>query len=176
MKPYYQDEYTTIYNSNCNEKQADVIILDPPFVLNNILDYKANTIFLCCGTLLLPFYWKEVNPRRAQPFLWIKQLYDNKTERWIPYFELMLVIGDLDIDITSPPVYQLLPLGQRFHLWEKPVELFTLLLSQSNGLILDPFMGSGSTLVASKLLKRKSIGYDTDIKCCQIAAKRLEEL
>ena len=41
--------------------------------------------------------------------------------------------------------------------------------------VLDPFLGSGSTLIASYLHGRKGIGVDIDEKYCNIAIKRLKE-
>lgn len=40
--------------------------------------------------------------------------------------------------------------------------------------VLDPFLGSGSTLVASYLYKRKGIGIDIDSKYCKIALNRIQ--
>ncbi len=49
------------------------------------------------------------------------------------------------------------------------IKLFTFV----EDLILDPFMGSGTTLIASYLNNRKSIGIDVDKGYCELAYKRL---
>ncbi|MEN2984142.1 MAG: site-specific DNA-methyltransferase [Dictyoglomaceae bacterium] len=47
------------------------------------------------------------------------------------------------------------------------------LFSYTKDLILDPFLGSGSTLVACALLRRKGIGVEIDKNYCEIAKNRL---
>ena len=43
-----------------------------------------------------------------------------------------------------------------------------------NEVVLDPFMGSGTTAVAALMLKRKFIGYEIDPKYIEIANKRID--
>ncbi|MDC0076998.1 site-specific DNA-methyltransferase [Acidimicrobiaceae bacterium] len=59
-----------------------------------------------------------------------------------------------------------------------PVELvkkFINLYSFKNNLILDPFMGSGSTAIASRMLERDYIGYEINPDYVKIANKRIKE-
>lgn len=47
------------------------------------------------------------------------------------------------------------------------------LFSYVNDVILDPFMGSGTTIIAAFINKRKSVGFDIDKSYCDLAYKRL---
>jgi DNA modification methylase len=69
--------------------------------------------------------------------------------------------------------------GVTRHPTEKPVPLLRELIESSScfgEVVLDPFVGSGSTLVAAALEGRKSIGVELEEKYCEIAAKRLSAI
>jgi DNA modification methylase len=64
------------------------------------------------------------------------------------------------------------------HPTPKPSQLLNTLVRQFTDpgeTILDPFMGSGTTLIAAKRLGRKAIGIELNEKYCEIAAKRLAQ-
>lgn len=69
--------------------------------------------------------------------------------------------------------------GKRFHPTQKPVQLLYKILedfTKEDDLILDPFMGSGTTLIAAKKLGRKAIGIEIDKHYCKIAKRRLAQM
>ena len=70
------------------------------------------------------------------------------------------------------------PAPKQGHLTPKPVDLLKYIIktsSNENDIVLDCFMGSGSTGVACKHTNRKFIGIELDEKYFELAKKRIEE-
>ena len=66
----------------------------------------------------------------------------------------------------------------RLHPTQKPVALMRWCLMHANlpdGVILDPYLGSGPTLRAAKDLGRRAIGIEIEERYAEIAAKRLSQ-
>ena len=61
----------------------------------------------------------------------------------------------------------------RLHPNEKPVPFMRRLLTAIDGVVVDPFMGSGSTLRAAKDMGRRAIGVEIEERYCEIAARRM---
>lgn len=68
--------------------------------------------------------------------------------------------------------------GHAAHPTQKPLGILRPLIEYSvpmGGMVLDPFMGAGSTLVAAYELGRRAIGIEVDEHYCQVAVDRLAQ-
>jgi site-specific DNA-methyltransferase (adenine-specific) len=69
--------------------------------------------------------------------------------------------------------------GERVnHPCPRPLDTMEYIVSISvpeHGTVLDPFMGSGTTLVAAKILGRSAIGIEIEERYCEIAVERLSQ-
>lgn len=69
-------------------------------------------------------------------------------------------------------------IGSNARMGGKPLGLMRCLVkdySRDGDLIVDPFMGAGTTLHAAKELGRRAIGIEIDEMACELAAKRLSQ-
>lgn len=139
----------------------------------------ANIPILCFGT------WRAFRPSMTKMVLiWDKGGalgMGDLSIPWKPDHEEIYVIGsgfvgsrDSGSVIRCPPVQSMAQNG-RVHPTEKPVQLLIELCRKTSGVVLDPFMGSGTTGVACQKLGRKFIGIEIEEKYFSIACRRIEE-
>jgi site-specific DNA-methyltransferase (adenine-specific) len=79
-------------------------------------------------------------------------------------------------DVINCPISLQNGIGE--HPCPKPTKLIDQLLiqmTQADSLVLDPFLGSGTTAYCAKKLGRKCIGIEIEEKYCEIAAKRCSQ-
>jgi site-specific DNA-methyltransferase (adenine-specific) len=98
---------------------------------------------------------------------------------WKPAHQEIYVLGrgftgHRGTDVLSYAPVQSMAANGRVHPNEKPVDLLQALIAKCPpGVIVDPFMGSGSTLRAAKNLGRKAVGIELEERYCEIAARRM---
>ena len=73
--------------------------------------------------------------------------------------------------LTETPERNGHPCVKPFHAWKRLLANVT----KPAQLVLDPFMGSGTTLVAAKDMGLRAIGIEIEERYCEIAAKRLSQ-
>lgn len=155
-----------------------------------ILKNKSILYLMCNNTNLQ----EMINVATQSGFKFVKSLIWEKGNKicgryYMNCFEYILLFrkgGDKPIkkcgtpDILKVPVKKQKDInGKNLHDTEKPVELMKILIENSsdeNDIILDPFMGIGSTGIASKELKRTFIGIEINEHYFNIAKERIEKI
>jgi site-specific DNA-methyltransferase (adenine-specific) len=142
---------------------------------------EDGTLYVFCDGQSYPFTYSAFYPLgRVRPLVWDKMVSFNGYT-WRHQHELIAWVerpkatrvptGDGDI-LRERGVLQ----KNRTHPAQKPVPLLSLLISKhDDGIVLDPFAGSGSSLVAAKRLGRKAIGVEIEERYCEIAAQRCSQ-
>lgn len=205
MKPYYEHGGITIFHGDCRTilptlPKVDLVLTDPPYGMDYqsarrtewqrkpkiqgdssfplwVFDFKPSVaMFLCCR-------WDNLYelPKPKSFIVWDKCRHgmgDLEGEFGRQWEAIAFYPGPehrftrRPIDIIRVPC---LSPSELVHPNEKPPEIWTTILNSHEGTILDPFMGSGTTLRAAKDLGRKAIGIEICEKYCEIAARRLSQ-
>jgi len=208
LKPYYQDNFTTIYHGDSREilpellnKSIDVVITDPVWPNADKSLYGSDDPFSAFKSVarFFPLLTQRVvvqlgcdsDPRflSAVPseyhffrVCWLEYLQPNYKGR-------LLYTGDIAYVFGIPPPARrgamVLP-GKCLHrsggrprtghpCSRQLSHVQWLVGFYAAGLVLDPFMGGGTTLVAAKNHGLPSIGIEINEKYCEISAKRLSQ-
>lgn len=130
--------------------------------------------------------WKRPKPNRCAAVLtWDKGDHVGMGDLslpWKPNTEEIYIVGKgftghrggSVLRFNAPPTWNSVGFGRR-HPHQKPVELMESLLEKCpTGTILDPFMGSGSTIIACIRTGRRAIGIESDPVHFATARRRIE--
>lgn len=90
-----------------------------------------------------------------------KSQLKNPTDVW----RISMVSGNFEERTEHPAQYP-----------EKLIDRIILAGTNENDIVLDPFMGSGTTAVVAKKLNRQFLGYETMPEYCKIAQNRLSKV
>ena len=115
--------------------------------------------------------------QRIYPFLYVPKASNSERSEGLSTFEEQIVSDGRDKSIDNP-FQRGETLRKNIHPTVKPLKLMTYLLvigSRPGDTILDPFMGSGTTGVAAKMLHRNFIGFEIEGKYFEIAQERIEK-
>jgi DNA modification methylase len=205
-KPYYQDDYCTIYNADCRKilpflEPVDLVLTDPPYGINendkkvasrgklaNCKDYgvfnwdKKLVEQWVIDSLIANSRYQVIwggnyykLPPCKGPLVWDKLNTGDFADgemAWNNYGSALRIIQHLWNGMIRKNQ------EDRFHPTQKPVDVIKWAISLcpiQAQTILDPFMGSGTTLRAAKDLNRKAIGIEIEEKYCEIAVERLRQ-
>ena len=197
MKPYYDHAGIIIYHGDCREIlpeiRADVVVTDPPYGID-----AGNATF--GNAKIRGGDWDKTTQQEAVVFaigcsqksiVWGGNYYDlPPSSCWLVWDKKndCTTFADCELAWTNLPgavrVFRWLWSGsyqekreQRQHPTQKPIALMMWCIDKTGeeGTILDPFMGSGTSLRAAKDLGRKAIGIEIEERYCEIAAKRLAQ-
>lgn len=192
VKPYYDDgRGIVIYHGDCREVlptlgPVDLVLTDPPYGMRKaewdmqivpVADWLPACRLLGPTVLFCGVQGVFDYPRPDWILSWTRVASAQRNgalggfNNWEPI--LAYGLKALCNDTVSVPN---IPDGIDGHPTPKPLRLIRLLLSRLSGeTVLDPFMGSGTTLVAAKQLGRRAIGIEIEERYCAIAVERLRQ-
>lgn len=163
--------------SNFKKITGDNLEFNPTLFLNynTVLLFGANyfTKNLPIGSWLC---WdkrtkEELDDMLGSPFelAWFKSIHTKKNNIMIRLLHGGVVNADSQIGNNE----------KRHHPTQKPIVLFEEIinkLTKQDEIILDPFLGSGTTLIAAERTNRLCVGYEIDPLYCEIILSRYKQL
>jgi site-specific DNA-methyltransferase (adenine-specific) len=191
-------EPNKIYNLDCfqamtevPDQSVDVVMTDPPYpnrmnlFPGELVDGIA-ALYVSCkkAKKFVVFFWNPFDVPPPPPG-WhevARNVWHKPDCRSITHWEPVVVWSKESRQKVSR-VWTIPILDYRsLHDWkphptQKPVRLMRYLLeqvTQEGDLVLDPFIGTGTTAVACKQMKRSYIGIEIDKKYAEIAEQRLQ--
>lgn len=201
MTPFYEADGITIYCGDCREilphVAGDILVTDPPYGMAYQSGWCATSsvandespmardgaLELWGGRPALVFgRWSVPRPANARELLiWDKGDWPGMGDLalpWGPSTEEIYVMGSGFVGKRRGQILRdpKRPRVTGHHPTEKPIGLMEILVRACPpGVIVDPFMGSGTTLVAAKNLGRQAIGIEIEERYCEIAVRRLAQ-
>ena len=192
MKPYYDHGGITIYHGDCREilpsLKADVLVTDPPYGIG----FAGQPTKWQRRAGAKPEAWDDSAPDLAQALacapvacVWGGNYFALPPSRgWLVWIKpdappsmgsAELAWTSLDRKVQHVQCSIGATNAERLgHPTQKPIRVMRWCLDlMPAGDVLDPFMGSGTTLRAAKDLGRKAIGIEIEERYCEIAARRL---
>ena len=180
---YSQDGYMMKGMSDFNEGYINAIMHEFKRLC------KIMNCYIFCNETQVPYYamWAEQNGYMFSILVWRKPLSIINKNRFSQNIEFIVRVYDygtglnrLETNYFYDRVKDSKPLSgkSKIHPVQKPVELisqFIELSSKEEDIILDPFIGSGTTGVACINTNRNFIGIELDDNYYNIAKKRIEE-
>jgi len=179
---------------------VDLVITDPPYGMGFVSNYRKIKHKAIVGDDSFPLEILEECFRVAKKAVYVFCRWDNLSELPKPKSVLAWVknnwsMGDLEHEHGRqweaiafypqeghkfikriPDVISCDRTGNDLHPTQKPLKLIrTIIHSNKGNLVLDPFMGSGTTAVACKELGRDFIGFEIDKEYVEVANKRLKQ-
>lgn len=211
MKPYYQDDFVTIFHGDCRKVGAwvlegvDLLVTDPPYgigwkkghnraagsrphagIANDQDTSVRDEVLATWGdrpSIVFGSFYAPQPDRLKQTLVWHKPPDAGVVGSTTGYrrdVEPIFLCGEWpQRDVKWPAVLRSTQQGisaiaaATGHPHTKPVDVMRTLIERTDArTVLDPFMGSGSTLVAAKELGRRAVGIELEERYCDIAARR----
>lgn len=168
--------------SSFGEEQIDSILKEFVRVC------KIPNMYIFCNETQVPYYtmWATENDLMFSILVWEKPLSIINRNRFSQNVEFIIRIYDygtalnrIDINHIYNRVRKVNQVGtsKKVHPTQKPIELvesFILLSTHENDVVLDAFLGSGTTAVAAIKTNRHYIGFEIDKEYYSKANKRIE--